>query len=158
MICKRSKVVTGLVVIYAGCHAGSTVGSGSRSTASVTSTWFWSRTWRVQGISWGRVWRGRGLDGWAWAVTGGRTGNQTRFWLVSHCRSGSQAVTGAAPPRGTLSQLIGNSGKPSQGRTSGSKISKKLCYLFPCLGHLLVIYWKSRLAPFWIFCFLVFSV
>ena len=100
----------------AGWLAGNREGWGSRSTASVTSTWFWSPTSRVQGISWGRAWKGQRQSGWAWAATGGRTGNQTRFWLVSHSPLGSQAVTDAHPPRGTLSHVIGNLAKPSRER------------------------------------------
>ena len=107
----------------AGWVAGKKEGWGSRWTDSVTSTWSWSPTWEVQGISWGRAWKGRGAGGWAWAATGGRTGSQTRFWLVSHSPSGWQAVTDAAPLLGTLSHLIGNSAKPSWARISESSSS-----------------------------------
>lgn len=115
------KVVIKFVIYYAGCRAGRVVGSGSQSTASATSIWFWSATSRVQGISWGWAWKDPGLVGWAWAVTGDRIGNQMLFWLDSHSHSGSQAVTVALPPRGTLSRPTGNSVKPSPEKTSESK-------------------------------------
>ena len=104
----------------AGCLAVSREGWGSRSTASVTSTWFWSPTSRAQGISWGRAWKGQRLGGWAWAATGVRTGSQTLFWLVSHSPSGSQPVTDAPPPPGTSYPPIGNLVKHSPPKISES--------------------------------------
>ena len=98
---KWRKCPDSLWIIYAGCHAVSTEGSDSQSTASVTSTWFWSPTSRVQEISCAWALKAQRLVGWAWAATGVKTGSQTQFSLVSHCPSGSQAVTDAPLLHGT---------------------------------------------------------
>ena len=98
---KWRKCPDSLWIIYAGCHAASTEGSDSQSTASVTSTWFWSPTSRVQEISCAWALKAQRLVGWAWAATGVKTGSQTQFSLVSHCPSGSQAVTDAPLLHGT---------------------------------------------------------
>ena len=116
---KWRKCPDSLWIIYAGCHAASTEGSDSQSTASVTSTWFWSPTSRVQEISCAWALKAQRLVGWAWAATGVKTGSQTQFSLVSHCPSGSQAVTDAPLLHGTLSQLIGNSVKLLPARILG---------------------------------------
>lgn len=106
-----------------GCHAGNREESGSQSTASGTSTWYWSQTWQAQGTSWRRAWKAAKQSGWAWAETGVRTGNQTPSWSVSHCRSGWQPVTAAPPLLGTSSPPTGNLARLSPARISGSKIS-----------------------------------
>ena len=143
-----------LWLIYAGCHAASTEGSGSQSTASVTSTWFWSLTSRVQGISCAWAWRAQRLAGWAWAVTGVKIGSQTQCWLVSHCLLGSQAVTGAPPPHGTWSQPTGNLVKLLQAKISGSNenyyyfniLRKKKKFRIPAITYFQYYpYWRQFL-------------
>lgn len=104
------------------CRVESKVESDSQSTVSVTSTWFWSPTSRVQGISWRWAWKGQRLVGWPWVVTGVRTGSQTLSWLVSHSLSESQPVTVGLPLHGTLCHLIGNLAKLSLGRISGCEL------------------------------------
>lgn len=104
--------------LYIECRAGSKEGSDSQSTGTVTSTWFWWQTWRVQVMWWMFGSKVRKPIGWWWAVTGDRTGSQTRCWLVSHSPSGSEAVIVALPLLGTLYPQIGNLVKPSPEKIS----------------------------------------
>ena len=126
-----------------GCRVESKVASDSQSTASVTSTWFWSPTSRVQGISWRWAWKVQRLVGWAWAVTGVKIGSQTQFWLVSHSPSGSQAVTDAPPLHGTLCHLTGSLAKHSRERISGSelKVSRVICHFASFWTWFLILFY-----------------
>lgn len=102
-----------------GCHVVSAVESGLPSTVSVISIWCWSLMLPEQATLWEWVWRGRGRDGWAWAETGGRTGNQTHNWSDRLCRLGLQAVTDEPPPHGTSPLPNGSSDRHSPERTLG---------------------------------------
>ena len=108
-------------VFFTGCPVESKGESGSKSTDTVTSTWFWSPTLQVQEILWKWAWRDQRPGGWAWVVTGVKTGSRTQFWLVSHCLSGSPAVIDALPLHGMLFLQTGNSVKLLQERISGFK-------------------------------------
>ena len=107
--------------IVTGCLVESTEVLGSPSTVSVTSTWCWSPTSQVQGISWGPASKGLEQSGWAWVATGVRTGSQTLFWLVSHSHSASQPVIVALLLHGTSSLPTGSLVKPSLATTLGSE-------------------------------------
>ena len=109
-------------VSFIGCRVENEGGSGSRSTVTVTSTWFWSPTLQVQEILWKWAWRDQRLDGWAWVVTGVKTGSQTQFWLASHYLSGSPAVIDAPLLHGTLFLQTGNLVKLSLERILGFKL------------------------------------
>lgn len=100
---------------------GRQAGLGSQLTVSVTSTWFWSAMLRVRVIFKRRGWKEQRLIGWAWAVTGVKTGNLTLFLPVNPSLSGLQAVTDVPPPHGTLFLPIGSSVKPSPGKISESR-------------------------------------
>jgi len=109
-------------VSFIGCRVENQGGSGSKSTVTVTSTWFWSPTLQVQEILWKWAWRDQRLDGWAWVVTGVKTGSQTQFWLASHYLSGSPAVIDAPLLHGTLFLQTGNLVKLSLERILGFKL------------------------------------
>lgn len=107
--------------VGAGWHAEKQGASDSQSTVSVTSTWCWSPTSRVQGISCAWVLKEAKPRGWAWAVTGGKIGNPMQFWWARPSLLGLPAVTVAPQPLGTWHHLIGSLDKPSRARISESK-------------------------------------
>lgn len=134
-----------VVGFYTGCHAGKLVESGSQSTVSVTSTWFWSAMSRVQGISRKFGWKEPKQIGWVWVVTGGKIGNRMQFSSDNLFLSESPPVTAVPPPRGTLLRRIGNLVRPSPERISGCEVKVKSPY-YPYLG-------KMVLLLLFVFCF-----
>ena len=139
--------------LFSGYRAGSKEASDSLSTVSVTSTWFWWPTWRVQGISWMCGSRAPRLIGWAWAVTGDRTGNPTPFSWASRFLSGLEAAMAAPLLLRTWHHLIGSLVRPSRAKTSASELTSPLFFSFLFLSYLLVFTYQYCNVSFPAFSF-----